>query len=94
MNISIILPAPELKMALAGLLKVAGKTNLPVSSFIHLTRDAAGAVMLQATDLDSLVSYRFVQAQPGVAAETADRSRTSGPCNQARERTDRDSVRE
>src|SRR3989442_398350 len=69
MNTSIILSAPELRVALGGLLKVAVKTNLPVSSFIHITRDADGIIVLQASDLDSLLSYQFEQPQARIAVE-------------------------
>src|ERR1043166_5901550 len=69
MNTLILLPASECRIALAGLLKVAGKTHLPVSSFIRLTRDEAGTVTLQATDIDSQVSYRCKQLQPGASLE-------------------------
>ena len=62
----ITLPAADLKQALPGLSKVISrKSTLPVLQSVRLTRNQAGVVTLSATDLDTFVSYRLEQSQPG-----------------------------
>jgi len=64
------LPVSELRTALSGLSKVVNKSSrLPVLQSIRIARSADGSMQLQATDLDSLVSYRLNGTQPGEAGE-------------------------
>ena len=66
MNPVIELPAAELKTALTGLGKVISKrTTLPVLEHLRVTRADAGAVTLQATDLDATAVYQAEQPSPG-----------------------------
>ena len=66
MNTVIELPAAELKIALTGLGKVISKrTTLPVLEHLRVTRDKAGIVTLQATDLDATAVYQAEQPSPG-----------------------------
>ena len=59
---TIELPAAELKTALTGLGKVISRrTTLPVLEHLRVTRDKAGIITLQATDLDSFVRYEAEQ---------------------------------
>ena len=62
----ITLPAADLKQALPGLSKVVSrKSALPCLQSVRLTRNQAGVVTLSATDLDTFVSYKLEQTQPG-----------------------------
>src|SRR4051812_23653237 len=59
MKAQIELPVPELKNALAGLSKVICKSSsLPVLHSIRVSKDVTGVITLQATDLESVVTYR------------------------------------
>jgi len=59
MNPTLELPAAELKTALTGLGKVISRrTTLPVLGHLRVTCSKEGVVTLQATDLDSTVSYQ------------------------------------
>lgn len=70
MKSEITLPVCELKEALQGLSKVVGKSRtLPVLQSVKIARAATGTVTLQATDLDSMVTYKVQEAQPGAAVE-------------------------
>lgn len=65
-NPTIELPAAEWKNALTGLSKVISKrTTLPVLEHLRVTRTAAGAVTLQATDLDATCTYQAAQPNIG-----------------------------
>ena len=67
---TIELPASELKTTLTGLSKVISKrTTLPVLSHVRVTRTDKGVVTLQATDLDSTVTYRAEQPDHGEPCE-------------------------
>ncbi|MEN9575301.1 MAG: hypothetical protein RL514_3156 [Verrucomicrobiota bacterium] len=80
-NPIIELPVAEWKTALTGLSKVISKrTSLPVLEQLRVTRTAAGAVTLQATDLD--VSATYLAAQPN-AGEPCDFLVPFAPLNQA-----------
>src|SRR5688572_3834029 len=59
------LPISELKEALPGLRKIVGRSTLPVLQSLRLTRNEAGTVLIQSTDLESLVSYRLAEPQTG-----------------------------
>jgi DNA polymerase III sliding clamp (beta) subunit (PCNA family) len=66
MNPVIELPAAELKTALTGLGKVISKrSTLPVLEHVRVTRDQAGTVTLQATDLDATAVYQAEASSPG-----------------------------
>ena len=66
MNPTIELPVAEWKNALTGLSKVISKrTTLPVLEHLRVTRTAAGAVTLQATDLDVTCTYQAAQPNAG-----------------------------
>ena len=81
MNPTIELPVTEWKSALTGLSKVISKrTTLPVLEHLRVTRDAAGAVTLQATDLDVTATYH---AQQPNAGEPCDFLVPFAPLNQA-----------
>jgi DNA polymerase III sliding clamp (beta) subunit (PCNA family) len=67
MKFEIELPVRELKAASAGLGKVIGRSSLPVLHCVRMERNQEGIVMLQATDLDSLATYRI--KAPGPAGE-------------------------
>lgn len=55
-----------LKAALAGLTKVLPrKSGLPVLHSLRIGRDETGAVFIQATDLDSFVTFRTVTSETG-----------------------------
>ena len=70
MNSEITLPGAELKTALSGLNKVAGrKTSLPVLNCIKISRQKNGLVTLQGTDLDSFATYHLESSQPGEPVE-------------------------
>jgi DNA polymerase III sliding clamp (beta) subunit (PCNA family) len=70
MNTEITLPGPELKTALSGLNKVAGrKPYLPVLNCIKISRQKNGLVTLQGTDLDSFATYHLESNQPGEPVE-------------------------
>ena len=80
-NPTIELPVAEWKTALTGLAKVISKrTTLPVLEHLRVTRTAAGAVTLQATDLDVSACY---QAQAPNAGEPCDFLVPFAPLNQA-----------
>ena len=65
-NPTIEFPVAEWKNALAGLSKVISKrTTLPVLEHLRVTRTAAGAVTLQATDLDVTATYQAAQPNTG-----------------------------
>ena len=67
---TIELPAAELKTALTGLGKVISKRpTLPVLSYLRVTRNQAGNVTLQATDLDTTAIYAVEQASEGPACD-------------------------
>ena len=81
MTPTIELPVAEWKSALTGLSKVISKrTTLPVLEHLRVTRDAAGAVTLQATDLDVTATYH---AQQPNAGEPCDFLVPFAPLNQA-----------
>ena len=66
MKSEITLPGAELKSALSGLNKIAGrKTSLPVLNCIKISRQKNGLVTLQGTDLDSFATYNLEGGQPG-----------------------------
>src|SRR5258708_4761909 len=67
MKTEIQLPAAELKTALTGLGKLVYRhATLPVLQHVRLTRkNEDGAVQLQATDLDSFLTYSSMDLQPG-----------------------------
>jgi DNA polymerase III sliding clamp (beta) subunit (PCNA family) len=66
---SINLPVAELKPALTGLGKVIQKNaNLPVLSMIKVERTNDGWIALTGTDLDSFVTVRLEQPNPGLPA--------------------------
>ena len=70
MNTPIIIPVAELKEALPGLTKVIGKSrSLPVLQTVRINRNQEGLVTLQATDLDSFVTYTTKATQPGSPAD-------------------------
>ena len=70
MNTEITLPGPELKTALSGLNKVAGrKPYLPVLNCIKISRQKNGLVTLQGTDLDTFATYHLESNQPGEPVE-------------------------
>ena len=70
MKSEITLPGAELKCALSGLNKIAGrKTSLPVLSHIKISRQKNGLVTLQGTDLDSFATYHLESSQPGEPVE-------------------------
>ena len=80
-NPIIELPVAEWKTALTGLAKVISKrTTLPVFEHLRVTRTVAGAVTLQATDLDVSACY---QAQAPNAGEPCDFLVPFAPLNQA-----------
>ncbi len=75
------LPVAEWKTALTGLAKVISKrTSLPVLEHLRVTRTAAGAVTLQATDLDVTCTYQAAQPNAG---EPCDFLVPFAPLNQA-----------
>ncbi len=64
MNNEITLPLTEIKSVLAGLGKVVSKTHsLPIIQAVKITRDKAGQVTLQTTDLDSFATFRLEKSQ-------------------------------
>lgn len=66
----IILPASELKQALAGFGRVIHrKSTLPVLQTLKLSRNSEGRISLSATDLDAFVTYHMAAAQPGEALD-------------------------
>jgi DNA polymerase III sliding clamp (beta) subunit (PCNA family) len=70
MNTEITLPGPELKTALSGLNKVAGRNPyLPVLNCIKISRQKNGLVTLQGTDLDTFATYHLESNQPGEPVE-------------------------
>jgi hypothetical protein len=70
MNTEITLPGVELKTALSGLNKVAGrKPYLPVLNCIKISRQKNGLVTLQGTDLDAFATYHLESNQPGEAVD-------------------------
>ena len=81
MNPVIELPAAEWKTALTGLGKVISKrSTLPVLEHLRVTRDRAGVVTMQATDLDTTATY---QAEAPSAGEPCDFLVPFAPLNQA-----------
>lgn len=69
-NNIIELPVAELKMALPGLAKIIGrKTTLPVLSAVRVTRDQAGLITLQGTDLDSTATFTLKDKSEGPATQ-------------------------
>ena len=75
------LPVAEWKTALTGLAKVISKrTSLPVLEHLRVTRTVAGAVTLQATDLDVTCTYQAAQPNAG---EPCDFLVPFAPLNQA-----------
>jgi DNA polymerase III sliding clamp (beta) subunit (PCNA family) len=70
MKTEITLPGAELKCALSGLNKIAGrKTSLPVLNCIKISRQKNGLVTLQCTDLESFATYHLEGGQPGEPVE-------------------------
>lgn len=70
MNETIEILHHALRPALIGLGKVISKrTTLPVLSHVRVTRDRAGQVFLQGTDLDAFAVYRVPDATPGPACD-------------------------
>jgi DNA polymerase III sliding clamp (beta) subunit (PCNA family) len=70
MKSEITLPGAELKVALSGLTKVAGrKGSLPVLQHLKLARQKNGTVTLSGTDLDVTAMYQLEQNQPGEPVE-------------------------
>ena len=68
MNQTIELPVDELKDALPGLSKVVSKSSsLPVLRSVRVARSKTGHITVQATDLDSLVTYHGQEPQAGAA---------------------------
>lgn len=60
------IPVSELRQALAGLGRIVSRsTCLPVLKHLRVTREPAGTVTLQATDLDMAATYRAEIEQPG-----------------------------
>jgi len=67
---SINFPVAELKGAVAGLGKVVSrKSTLPVLQHVRVSRNPKGSVSIQATDLDSFVSYHAPDIQTGPAID-------------------------
>ena len=63
------LAASELKEALPGLTKVIGKSRtLPVLQTVRINRNQEGIVTLQATDIDSHLTYITKAVQHGSPA--------------------------
>ena len=57
MNTEMLIPAPELKMALSGLNKLIGKkSTLPVLSHVRITCETDGLAKIQGTDLNGFVT--------------------------------------
>lgn len=70
MNTEIKLAVAELKEALPGLSRVTTKgRSLPVLQTIRINRNQEGTVTLQATDLDSFVTYRLAEPQQGLPGD-------------------------
>lgn len=70
MNETIEIPQFALRPALLGLGKVIPKrATLPVLGHVRVTRDRAGQVFLQGTDLDAFAVYRVPDATPGPACD-------------------------
>ena len=64
------LATAALKEALPGLTKVSGRSrSLPVLQSVRIHRSRAGVVSLQATDLDSFLTYTIPGVQPGGLSE-------------------------
>ncbi len=70
-NIQMIeIPTSELKTALTGLGKVVSRRSvLPVLQSIRVSRNQAGQVTLQGTDLDSFATYKTLTVQEGEPVE-------------------------
>src|SRR4051812_39536352 len=65
-NQTIVMPVPELKNALAGFSKIISRSSsLPVLRSVRMRRTEQGTISLQATDLDSFVTYQCDDVQPG-----------------------------
>ena len=70
MNETIEILHHALRPALIGLGKVISKrSTLPVLGHVRVTRDRAGQVFLQGTDLDAFAVYRVPDATPGPACD-------------------------
>jgi len=70
MNETIEIPQFALRPALTGLGKVISKrSTLPVLGHVRVTRDRAGQVFLQGTDLDTFAVYRVPDPTPGPACD-------------------------
>jgi DNA polymerase III sliding clamp (beta) subunit (PCNA family) len=70
MNTEIKLAVSELKDALPGLTKIIGRSRtLPVLQSVRINRNREGVVTLQATDLDSFITYTARGAQQGPPEE-------------------------
>jgi len=70
MNPTIEIPQFALRPALTGLGKVISKrSTLPVLGHVRVTRDRAGQVFLQGTDLDTFAVYRVPDPTPGSACD-------------------------
>ena len=64
MNNEITLPLTEVKAALIGLGKVVSKGHaLPIVQSVRISKDKAGQVTLQTTDLDSFATFRLEKPQ-------------------------------
>ena len=70
MNETIEILHHALRPALIGLGKVISKrSTLPILGHVRITRDRAGQVFLQGTDLDAFAVYRVPEATPGPACD-------------------------
>jgi DNA polymerase III sliding clamp (beta) subunit (PCNA family) len=70
MKTEITLPGAELKTALSGLNKLAGRrTSLPVLGCLKISRQKTGQITMQGTDLDAFATYHLESNQPGEPVE-------------------------
>ena len=71
MNTEILLPVPELKLALSGLNKLVSKrSTLPALSHVRITRKPNGLVQLQGTDITTFATFTFEHTQEGEVVDT------------------------
>jgi exonuclease VII small subunit len=67
-NQPIELPVSELRLALPGMGKLIGRrTTLPVLSAVRVSRDQAGVITIQGTDLDSTATFTLKDKDEGPA---------------------------